>query len=50
MIYGKTKKTHTQCTEKLKPMIFPRVLLLLSSGMMRPVTGPAPIAKLNIYL
>lgn len=36
--------------EKLNPMIFPRVLVLLSSGIMMPVTGPAPIAKENIYL
>jgi len=40
----------TQWVEKLNPMIFPRVLVLLSSGIMMPVTGPAPIAKENIYL
>lgn len=49
MIYGKTTSTYPVYRE-LKPMIFPRVLLLLSSRMMRPVTGPAPAAKLNIYL
>ena len=40
----------TQWEEKLNPMIFPRVLLLLISGIIRPVTGPAPTAKENIYL
>lgn len=38
----------TQWTARLNAMIFPRARVLLSSGIIIPVTGPAPIAKEKI--
>jgi hypothetical protein len=50
VIEVKPWKIRTQCTEKLKPITFERVRALLSSGIIIPVTGPAPSAKVKMYL